>query len=226
MSTKPVDDPSPWAGGEPPKREPSAYERLKEAILSGEITPGQPLVETQLAKWCGVSRTPVREALKRLEQDGIVERGDRGLVVRENSPAETLDIYETRIVLETKAARVAAQRRTDNDLLIMKQLNERMHQMDTSDPQRMARSNAAFHRAVWRATHNESLIDLLERLQMHVGRYPTTTLSWPGRWEASTKEHDELIRSIEMRDEDGAGRAAEHHFAAARDIRLSLFTAE
>lgn len=204
-------------------REPNAYERLKEAILGGEIAPGQPLIETQLAKWCGVSRTPVREALKRLEQDGMVERGERGLVVRENSPTEILDIYDIRIVLEAKAAQVAAQRRTDSDLLIMKQLSRRMHEMDTSSPALMARSNAEFHRAVWRATHNDSLVDLLERLQMHVGRYPTTTLSYPGRWETSSHEHDELIRAIEMRDEAGAAKAAEAHMVSAREIRLALF---
>lgn len=228
MTTTGVADSTPPPGPEGPggSREPSTYERLKQAILGGELAPGQQLIETQLATWCGVSRTPVREALKRLEQDGMVERGERGLVVRENSPAEVLDIYEIRIVLETKAAQVAAQRRTDNDLLLMKQLSRRMHEMGTSDPARMARSNAEFHRAVWRATHNDSLVDLLERLQMHVGRYPTTTLTYPGRWEDSSRQHDEIIRAIEMRDEAGAAKAAEAHFLSAREIRLALFSEE
>src|ERR1700754_1808293 len=86
-------------------RQPTPYERLKQAILDGELVPGQQLVEISLAQWCQVSRTPIREALSRLEQDGLALRTDRGLVVRERSPEEILDIYDTRIVLEAMAAR-------------------------------------------------------------------------------------------------------------------------
>ena len=92
-----------------------AYERLKNAIITGELGPGTHLVESSLARLCQVSRTPVREALTRLEQDGLVHQGARGLVVRERSPEEILDIYETRIVLEATAARLAAERHTALD---------------------------------------------------------------------------------------------------------------
>ena len=100
----------------------SPYERLKRAILRGEFPPGHPLVETYLARWCQVSRTPIREALTRLEQDGLVLRTDKGLVVRERSPEEILDIYETRVVLEATAARVAAIRRSRFDVMTLRRL--------------------------------------------------------------------------------------------------------
>src|SRR5437016_3803193 len=85
----------------------SPYEQLVRAITSGDLPPGSPLIEVALAERFGVSRTPVREALTRLEQDGLVARGDLGLVVREITPEEILDIYDVRIVLEGRAASTA-----------------------------------------------------------------------------------------------------------------------
>ena len=90
----------------------------------------------------------------------------------------------------------------------------------------MVEANNRFHRAVWQSTHNESLIDLLERLNLHLGRYPGTTLRSPGRWATSLKQHEELVDAIERRDADRAAALANDHFAAARDIRLELFARE
>lgn len=204
---------------------PSTYERIKQAILSGELEPSQQLVEAHLAEWCDVSRTPVREALTRLEQDGLVERGPRGLAVRVSSPEEILDIYETRIVLEATAARFAADRRTHHDILMLQRMIPRMDELSAADPAAKAAANAEFHSLIWRASHNGSLIDLLERLSMHLGRYPTTTLAYPGRWEAGNREHRQLLDAIEERDADLAADIATQHFTAARDIRLKLWEA-
>lgn len=207
----------------PPTRRITPYERIKQAILSGELEPGQALVEATLAEWCEVSRTPVREALTRLVQDGLVTRGDRGLVVRESSPEEILDIYETRIVLEATAARFAAERRNQNDLLMMKRILRQMTKLSSDDPTSRAAINAEFHGLIWRASHNGSLIDLLGRLSMHLGRYPATTLAFPGRWEEGNREHAELVDAIEARNSDLAAEVAAKHFSAARDIRLQLW---
>ncbi|MBO0826374.1 MAG: GntR family transcriptional regulator, partial [Streptosporangiales bacterium] len=111
---------------------------LKQAILKGELEPGQPLVETALAAWCEVSRTPIREALTRLEQDGLVDRTDRGLVVRQRSPEEILDIYETRLALEATAGRMAAERRTAHDLRLLKRLLQRCEEISVKDSAGMA----------------------------------------------------------------------------------------
>ena len=93
-----------WRTAMPGYERVQPYEILQQAILRGELAPGQPLVETTLAARYNVSRTPIREALTRLEQDRLVERTDRGLVVRRRSPEQILDIYETRIALEATAA--------------------------------------------------------------------------------------------------------------------------
>jgi DNA-binding GntR family transcriptional regulator len=202
---------------------PSLYERVREAILEGELHPGVPLVEVQLAERFGVSRTPVREVLRRLEQDGLLRRADRGLVVRERSPEEILDIYEVRIVLESSAARAAAQRHTDFDRIRLVRLLQAGRAADPTDPPALVRVNNDFHRGIWDASHNETLQDLLGRLTMHLLRYPATTLAAPGRWEQALHEHESLVEAVAARDADRASRIAAAHFTAARDIRLALW---
>jgi DNA-binding GntR family transcriptional regulator len=217
---------TPTAYAKPAVRRRGAYSRIKQAILSGDFQPGEPLIETVLAEWCEVSRTPIREALNRLEQDGMVVRTDRGLVVREDSPDDVLDLYETRITLEAAAARVAAERRTFHDLLQMKELANSMTTMKSRDPQAMAEANERFHRSVWRASHNRSLVDLLDRLNMHLGRYPATTLSFPGRWERGNEQHLRIVEAIEAHEGDLSAQLATEHFTESRDIRLKLWTSQ
>lgn len=199
----------------------SAYEALKQAILRSELAPGQPLVESALASWLEVSRTPVREALNRLEQDGLVQRTDRGLMVRERSPEEILDIYETRIALEALVGQVAAERRTQYDVRTLRRLLDQGE--DAEDPDSRMENNRDFHQAMWRASHNESLIDLLARLNLHLARYPATTLSYPGRWAQARGEHAALVDAIEKRNGALAHEISLVHFTEARDIRLELW---
>ena len=208
--------PSPKEGRIPP------YERIKAAIASNELAPGTPLVETALAEWCQVSRTPIREALTRLEQDGLVIRSDRGLIVRERSQEEILDIYEIRIILEGTAARVAAARRSAIDLINLRRAAEDIQKVKPGDRDAMATSNRNFHHTLWRSSHNESLIDLLTRLDFHIARYRVTTLAEPGRWEESMHEHHDLVEAIEARDEERAEQLARRHFTEARDLRLVI----
>lgn len=203
-----------------------AYDEIKNAIISGELRPGQPLVETLLAQRCGVSRTPVREALRRLEQDGLVHRTDGGLVVRARTPEEILDIYEARIALEATAGRLAAERRTEHDVNMLRALVQKGRSVQPDEPAALVAANHQFHRTVWRASHNEALIDLLERLNLHLARFPETTLSYPGRWGSACDEHARLVDAIEERRGQDASDIAGAHFVAARDIRLQLFAQE
>lgn len=201
----------------------SPYELLKQAIVDGEFGPGAPLVEASLAERLSVSRTPVREALSRLEQDGLAERTASGLVVRAHTREQILDIYQTRTVLEGMAAELAADRRSEFDLRNIEAIARAAGQVDPADPRAMAGYNKDFHHAVWRASHNETAIDLLQRLELHLSRYPETTLSFPGRWEESLKEHQALADAIRRRDAEEARQQAVGHFQAAREIRLQLW---
>ena len=196
------------------------YEKLRDAIRDGTFPPGQSLVESSIAEWCGVSRTPVREALTRLLQDGLVAKTDRGMIVRERTPEEILDIYETRISLEAAAARLAAERYGPVDRVRLERMVRLAEDSGKSMTSRADR-NREFHHAIWTASHNESLIDLLQRLNLHLSRYPTTTLAAPGRWEQSLKEHSDLATAILSRDSLAAESLAKQHFTAARDIRLA-----
>ncbi|WP_340539154.1 GntR family transcriptional regulator [Nocardioides sp. GXZ039] len=204
----------------------NTYHELKQAVLGGEFKPGEALREIQVAQRCGVSRTPVREALQRLEQDGLVCWDGPNLIVRRRSPEEILDIYSTRIVLEGAAAAFAADRRTDHDLRQLRWVLERSESVDVTSVPAIVEVNRLFNRRVWQAGHNESLIDLLERLTIHLGRYPETTLCSPGRWEQSLTAHRGLLTAIEERDAETARSIAQRHFTQAREIRLALFAAE
>ena len=201
----------------------SPYETIKQAILRGDLAPRAALVETSLASWCNVSRTPIREALTRLEQDGLVTRTDRGLVVRERSPEEIFDTYETRIVLEAAVGRAAAERRTEHDLRTLRVIVDRTEKVAPDDGQAMFETNRQFHRAMRRASHNEALADLLDRLDLHLAHYPITTLTHPGRWEQAKREHVELVDAVERRDADAAAEISLRHFTEARDIRVELW---
>ncbi|MBB4933033.1 DNA-binding GntR family transcriptional regulator [Lipingzhangella halophila] len=202
------------------------YERLRTAIISGEWESGAQLPELTLAEHYGVSRTPIREALRRLEQDGLVERADRGMRVRGRSPEEILEIYEVRIVLEGAVASAAAKRRTEIDLIRLRRAAEAMAEVDSTDAYAMATANRAFHETMWQASHNRTLIDLLTRLNDHLARYPATTLTRSGRWESALAEHGAILAAIENQRPEEAAECAERHMAAARDIRLDMYAAE
>lgn len=203
----------------------STYDRLRDGIVSGEFPPGMHMVETSLAKTLGVSRTPIREALSRLEQDGLVERGSRGLQVRQRSPAEILEIFEVRIVLEGTAARLAAERHTEVDRIRIQGHLNKLEAQEASTPSVLAAINREFHRSIWQASHNRTLVDMLERLSVHLFRYPFTTYEAEGRAESSLLEHKELAEAIMSRDGDKAARLASHHMTIARNIRLEMWEA-
>lgn len=200
----------------------SVYEQLKRAILAGELAAGQPLLETQLADTYGVSRTPIREALHRLQQDGIVERADRGLRVAEGSAEQILEIYEARVVLEAAVCEAAARRRTEIDLARLHGILASAPRDDPSAAEKVA-SNQQFHEAVWQASHNGTWVDLLSRLNTHLQRYPSTTLTAVGRWEEALGEHAALLDAIERGDAEAASRIGRDHMTKARDVRLRMW---
>ena len=146
----------------------AVYRQLRDEITGGALPPGSPLREIPLAERFGVSRTPVREALRRLEHDRLLVPGDRGMVVRAIDPHEVIQIYEMRIVLEAEAAGHAARDRRTADLVSLEGLLERDRTLVDPEDSIRIRTNLEFHTAIWRATHNPVLVDLLERLTTHL----------------------------------------------------------
>lgn len=205
---------------------PSAYVQLKQEILTGVLMPGAALNETELADRYGVSRTPVREALMRLDHDRVVERQGRGYQVRIVSPEEILEIYEARSIIEGAAAAAAAERHTATDRVRMSATNKRYQELDDPDPVARVQANVDFHAAIWEASHNRAFADLLERLNLQFLRFPNTTLTYPGRWEKSKKEHQELTDAILRRQPTLANELARLHTDAAGNVRAQIWEDE
>lgn len=200
----------------------SLYDRLRTAVLNGEFRPGTILVETAVAESYGVSRTPVREAFRALEKDGILQHSGRHLMVRISTLEEVMEVYDCRIVLEGVAAEWAARTRTDNDLILLElALNDMQKAVDRS-PSDQATINHAFHDRLWRSSHNATLVDLLARLELHIRRHPEPTVSRPGRWQEAIEEHAAIIQAIRDRDQGLARQLSSDHMAAARDLRLQM----
>lgn len=195
---------------------------LREEILTGLHQPGTPLREVALAQRFGVSRTPVREALSRLQQERLLERVARGLQVPRVDPQQVVQIYDMRVLLEQEAAAQAARARQFTDLLRLEALLERDRDLADPDDHTRITTNLEFHAAIWACAHNPVLQDLLERLSTHLVHAPRSTLSVGDRWESSLDEHAQLIKAIEEQDEDAARATARRHMETARTLRLQL----
>jgi DNA-binding GntR family transcriptional regulator len=198
------------------------YRKLREEIATGVLPPGSPLREVSLAGRFGVSRTPVREALRRLEQDRLLVPGDRGMVVRAIDPHEVVQVYDMRVLLEAEAAGQAARDRRPADLVRLEGLLDRDRALTGPDDATRVRTNLEFHAALWQATHNPVLVDLLERLTVHLVHAPRSTLSVGDRWHHALDEHARLLDAVRGRDEPTARKVAGEHMATARELRLRL----
>ena len=198
------------------------YAELRAEIQAGRLPAGEPLRETAVAARFGVSRTPTREALRRLEHDRLLIPGVRGLRVRAVDTDEVVQVYDMRILLEGEAAAQAAGARTTGDLLQLEGLLARDRSLDEPADETRAATNMDFHRAIWRAAHNSVLDDLLQRLTVHLVRSPRSTLSVPGRWAESLDEHAALIDAVRGHDAERARALFAAHLGTARKLRLDL----
>lgn len=200
----------------------SIFLTLRGEILSGVHPPGTPVRETSLAERFGVSRTPVREALSRLQQERLLERVARGLQVPQIDPQQVIQIYDMRILLEAEAAGQAAKSRQFADLMQLEALLQRDRALEDPDDHTRIVTNLEFHAAVWNCAHNPVLRDLLDRLSTHLIHAPHSTLSVSDRWAESLGEHAALVQAIEAQDSAAASTIARAHMEKARTLRLQL----
>ena len=209
-----------------------AYERIRRAILDGTLRPGDRIIEQRIAKVLEVSRTPVREALLKLERENLVARSGRGMAVRTFSAGEVCDIYDLRALLESYAARRAAARITRGEIGEMRRVQEQLLQA-TEAPKEdefawqrdLARLNQHFHNLVIRAARSEPLA----RVISGVGQTPLIYKAylWYGDDELrrSAAGHDRLIELLERGDEHGAEAWWREHIAFGRDVLVDRLTA-
>jgi len=200
----------------------SIFTTLRREILMGVHPPGTALREISLSERFGVSRTPVRAALSRLEHERLLERANRGLRVPQIDPQEVIQIYDLRVMLEADAAAQAARRRSEADVLRLEALLERDRTLESPSDQMRLNCNLEFHDAIHDAAHNRVLGDLLDRLSTHLIHAPHSTLSIPERWNAALDEHSDLLKAIVDQRPEDAGRIARQHMETARELRLAL----
>ncbi len=202
----------------------AVHATLREAIVTGVLEPGVRLAETALAQRFSVSRTPVREALLRLESERLVDRDRRGgLIVGEMTAREILEVYAVREALTGLTASLAAQSATEADIASLRwHIEELRRAAADRDFARMAQVNLRFHESLCRATHNDFLLFVMQQVHDRVRRFPGTTLSYPGRAESMPAAHEELVRAIEERKPELASTLARRRMAAARELRIRM----
>lgn len=201
----------PWVDGLPSSER--VYRQLRQMILSGELPPQTRLVELHFADQFGVSRTPVREALKRLTAEKLVLNDPvRGLVVHDPEPYEVSDMYLVRDVLESLAARLAAQRITPDEIRQLQMAHDSMREgVDADRADLIIGANFTFHDVIYRSARNETLFRLAKDLSDLVRRFSAEAFANRERAASVLKEHEEILTALEQHDADAAAAAASRH---------------
>ncbi len=198
-----------------------AYTLILEAIDDGVYRPGDRLVESELADRFGVSRTPVREALQRLETQSMLARDGRSLIVASLDHNQLAELYLVRAELEGLAARLAAKHATTEEVRVLHDMIEDDRAF-LNDPDAMSRANRRFHKQIHLASHNRYLVQQLDLVHRSMALLATTSLAAIGRSEQALVEHEAIVRAIAAGDGDAAASALRSHISKAFETRLKL----
>jgi len=200
-----------------------AHEHLRELIISGHLTPGTELQEVSLAELLGVSRGPIREALGRLEAEGLVTvRPRRGAVVRALSTEEFLEAYQVREALEVMAVRLAVPKLTADQVDELQRLIEQMAAFaDAADVHGFFDANAAFHQLFFQAAGNRMLAEQYRQLRAQIDRHRVRSLELRGTIQRSVAEHRAILRAVRAGDVERAVHLVSEHIRVPQ-IRLQV----
>lgn len=194
------------------------FETLREAIISGQLSPGERMMEVQLAEEMGVSRTPVREAIRKLELEGFVVMIPRkGAYVAGISYKDIADVFEIRAALESLAAGLAAERITEEEL---EDLERTLLQVSSADTTNIVERDTDFHDIIYQASRNTRLIQIINNLREQIQRFRTTSLAFPGRMKEAIEEHKKMTEAIAERNVQLAQNLALEHIENAENSML------
>ncbi|APG48064.1 GntR family transcriptional regulator [Phaeobacter porticola] len=196
-----------------------AYALILEAIDVGVYRPGDRLVESDLAERFGVSRTPIREALQRLETQSLLERDGRSLIVASLDHNQMAELYVVRRELEGLAASLAARHATEEEVRVLQEMVA-ADDAFVDNPTELAKANRRFHEQIHLASHNRYLVQQLNLVHRTMALMATTSLAAEGRGRIAQAEHKNIVSAIERRDEEAAGRALKDHISVAFMTRL------
>lgn len=203
-------------------RSQNTYQAILTAIREGVYRPGSALREEEVAARLGVSRTPVREALGRLQEKGLLEAAPgRGVAVAVLSMPQVFELYAIREALEGIVARYAAHHATEAEIANLERIN-RDFAGATNDARRAAQLNREFHARLYEAARNRYLRQAVEDLQENIALLPDTTFTVEGRTATAANEHNAIIMAMRRRDSEGASALAAEHIREALKVRLTI----
>jgi DNA-binding GntR family transcriptional regulator len=203
------------------------FESLREAIILGRLKPGERLMEIQLAEEMGVSRTPVREAIRKLELEGFVVMVPRkGAYVAGISVKDIVDVFEVRAALEGLAAGLAAERITSDEMDHLERSLLKINVSSGDDIDAVVEGDVSFHDIIYTASRNQRLVQIITQLQEHLLRFRMTSLSQPGRTKVALDEHKAIVEAICDRNVELAQTLAREHIENAEQSLLNALREE
>ncbi len=197
-----------------------AYASLKEAIVKGDLKPGQRLVEHQLSTQMRVSRIPVREAIKKLEQDGLVEKLDgRGFAVKSLTREEIEETFGIRSVLESYAAFLATEQMNDAVLAKLEDSIEAYRNaLGDGDTEKLMQLNTQFHEVLYRAAGSKQLYALINNFRDNIYRYRRPLLNSPERARLSLSDHEEMVAAMREKDKEKVEKLVKRHILRGKGL--------
>ena len=204
-----------------PLRE-TVCEALRDAIRRGILEPGERLMEVQLAEELGISRTPVREAIRKLEQEGyVIMMPRRGTYVSSVSVHDVKEIFEIRSALESLSTGLAAIRIEPEELEKLRALLAELEgHIERKDIDKIVATDVEFHGLLYQVSRNDRLVAIISNLKEQLARFRTLSMSYPGRLQETLEEHRAMVEAIAAGDVEAARDAAERHMERAEETLL------
>lgn len=202
-----------------------AYKLVLEAIDTGVFGRGDKLVESELAERFGVSRTPIREALQKLETQDILRRDGRSLIVGSLDHSQLAELYAVRAELEGLSATLATKHATPEEIRVLFEMIEADWKL-VDQPFALARANRRFHTQLHLSSHNRYLVGQLKMVHRTMALLGKTSLAAEGRGENALEEHHAIVKAIEEGDDQRANQAVKAHLSNAYEMRLMLDAGE
>ena len=196
------------------------FNTLREAILRGDLVPGERLMELQLAAKLGVSRTPIREAIRMLEQEGLaITIPRKGAIVAGMTEKDMQDVLEIREALEELSVQVACDKITDEEIAkLRKNMKNFEHSLKSGDLKKMAQADVEFHDVIYQATDNPKLISMLNNLREQMYRYRVEYLKNPQNHDQLLKEHEAIYKGIVEKDKAAVTEMIRKHISNQVDV--------
>jgi DNA-binding GntR family transcriptional regulator len=204
------------------------FEAIREAIIRGDLKQGERLMETQLAEEMGVSRTPVREAIRKLELEGLVVMVPRkGAYVAGLSLKDIIDVFEIRSALEALAGALAAERITDNELEELERFLVLIGECaEKNDIQQFVDLDTRFHDLLFQATRNSRLLQMINNLRDQIQRFRETSLAYPGRLKRAFEEHKKIVEALSERNSELVASLAREHIESAENSFMDAYESQ